>query len=88
MNIFAAAILIAAGIMIVGMLILWLTIRAPEEEWEYGQVEGRRARRHRNNGNVQFVLWEAGSQGHHEDFWHDFDPSWWPLFNKKQAVKP
>lgn len=53
-------------------------------EWEYGTCEPEPgtgvARRHRRKGNVQFVLWKAGEQGHTEDYWHDFDSSWWPSF--------
>lgn len=49
-------------------------------EWEYGTCNGSKARRHRKKGNVQMVLWKAGQQGHKEDFWHNFDPSWWGLF--------
>lgn len=49
--------------------------------WEYGTCRDRKARRHNKNGNVQFVLWKAGEQGHKEDWWHDFDSFWWPEFN-------
>ncbi len=50
------------------------------DEWEYGMCNGRKARRHRDNGNVQFILWNAGEYGHKEDFWHDLHTSWWPNF--------
>lgn len=48
--------------------------------WIYGTCRGRIARKHRRKGNVQFVLWKAGEQGQKEDFWIDFDPSWWHEF--------
>ena len=50
------------------------------QEYEYGYVKQTRARRNRFTGEVQFVLWKAGEQGHNEDYWHKFDSSWWPLF--------
>lgn len=49
-------------------------------EWEYGIANGMPARRHRKNGNVQFVLWKAGQQGHNEDFWFDMHLHWWSSF--------
>ena len=48
--------------------------------WVYGACNGLIARKHSKKGNVQFVLWKAGEQGHEEDFWIDFDQSHWPLF--------
>ena len=60
--------------------------RLVREVWEYGTCEGKKARRHTVNGNVQFVLWRKGDQkevdgiGHLEDKWVDFDRSWWSLF--------
>jgi hypothetical protein len=50
------------------------------DPWQYGTVDGYKARRHRKNKNVQFILWKAGQEGHQEDFWHDFDESWWVKF--------
>lgn len=50
------------------------------EQYEYGVCNGRPARRSVKRGNVQFVLWEAGEQGHAVDCWHNFDSSWWPKF--------
>lgn len=46
----------------------------------YGSLNGQIARKHKKSGNVQFILWYAGTQGHKEDLWHDFDKSWWGLF--------
>lgn len=52
----------------------------PLDEWEWGHINGTTARRHIRNKNVQFLLWKPGEQGHPEGYWHDYDPSWWPLF--------
>ena len=52
-------------------------------EWDFGFCGGAEARKHKKHGNVQFVLWKAGEQGHEKDFWHDFDKSWWTLFQVK-----
>lgn len=49
-------------------------------DWIYGSCKGRVARKHKQNGNVQFILHYAGTQGHEQDYWHDFDPSWWGYF--------
>lgn len=48
--------------------------------WEHGTCNDRPARRHMIHGNVQFVFWEKGEQGHTEDYWHNFDSSWWKSF--------
>jgi hypothetical protein len=48
--------------------------------WQYGTCNNRVARRHRIYKNVQFILWKAGEQGHIEDYWHNFDRSWWSQF--------
>ena len=48
--------------------------------WEYGTCNEMYARRHKLKKNVQFVLWEAGEQGHKEDYWHNFDRSLWEGF--------
>jgi hypothetical protein len=45
------------------------------------------ARKHRIRGNVQFVLWKAGEQGHAEDYWHDFNSYWWPTFKPEIKQK-
>jgi hypothetical protein len=51
-----------------------------ESAFIYGSLNGQVARKHKKNGNVQFILWYAGTQGHTEDYWHNFDKSWWELF--------
>lgn len=54
--------------------------------WEYGicTVDGttikQKARRHKIKGNVQFILWKAGEQGHQEDYWHNFNETHWKNF--------
>ncbi len=50
--------------------------------WDYGTCNDRPARKHKIKGNVQFVLWKAGEQGHKKDYWHNFDSSWWVQFKK------
>lgn len=54
--------------------------------WQYGTCNNRVARRHRKHGNVQFVLWKAGEQGHKEDYWHDFGPGWAETFIPDQTL--
>jgi len=51
-------------------------------KWEYGTCKNQFARRHKYKKNVQFILWKAGEQGHKNDFWHNFDNSWWTQFIK------
>lgn len=51
-------------------------------QWIYGTCRDRPARKHRRKGNVQFILWKAGEQGHKEDYWIDFDSSWWDGFTE------
>lgn len=54
--------------------------------WEYGICNGVKARRHKINKNVQFIIWKKGDQkyvdgiGHTEDKWINFDSSWWNDF--------
>lgn len=48
--------------------------------WEYGTCNNMVARKHKIKGNVQFILWKAGEQGYKEDYWHNYDKSWWELF--------
>lgn len=52
----------------------------PLSMWEYGTCNGKVARRHKVKKNVQFVLWEAGEYDLKEDYWHDFNSSWWNDF--------
>ena len=56
--------------------------------WIYGTCLNREARKHRKKGNVQMKLWQAGEQDHKEDYWHDFDSSWWPQFKENDIILP
>ena len=53
-----------------------------EFEWEYGLAGSdlKTARRHRKNGNVQFLIWKPGEQGWPNGKWVNFDSSWWKTF--------
>jgi hypothetical protein len=61
------------------------------DPWEYGHIRSTPARRHKLNGNVQFILWHKGDQknvdgiGHTEDKWIDFEKSWWNMFVPNQS---
>ncbi len=55
--------------------------------WEYGICKSVPARRHKIKKNVQFVLWKAGTQGYKEDYWHDFDSSWWDGFHPHRTTE-
>ena len=50
--------------------------------WDYGTCSNKQARKHKLAGNVQFVLWKKGEQGHKKNYWHNFDSSWWSQFEK------
>lgn len=52
------------------------------DNFEYGTLNNKKARRHTVNKNVQFVLWKKGEQGHTEDYWINSDSSWWSGFIK------
>lgn len=56
--------------------------------WEYGICREVPSRRHRKTGEVQFVLWKAGEQGHETDYWHPFDAYWWPQFKMTPGRSP
>ena len=54
--------------------------------YEYGKIgTGRKARRNRITGEVTFLLWEKGEQGHKEDYYHRCDKSWDETFEPEQA---
>ena len=64
-----------------GWIFKW--VKKPEpKQYEYGQIKGQVSRRHIKTGEVQFILWKAGEQGHDDDHWHRYDHSWWPQFKK------
>jgi hypothetical protein len=50
--------------------------------WEYGTCSrfATPARRHVLVGNIQFVLHKKGTNNHFEDYWHNFDTSWYPTW--------
>ena len=54
--------------------------------YEYGVCNRLRARRNRITGEVQFVLWKAGEQGHKDDWWINFDRSWYGQFRKENGA--
>ena len=54
--------------------------------YEYGVCNRLRARRNRITGDVQFVLWKAGQQGHKKDLWINFDKSWYEQFRKENGA--
>lgn len=58
-----------------------------KRRWEYGACRGLKARRNRHTGEVQFVLWKAGERGHVEDYWHNFNSYWWPVFTAIDQFK-
>lgn len=66
--------------------------RVRERNWEYGYVGAKNARRHKKNGNVQFVLWRVGDQkevdgiGHTSEKWVNFDKSWWVQFTPNNDI--
>ena len=62
----------------------WLTReRHIRPTYEYGYVcvitelrTGQRVRRNRHTGEVQFILWKAGEQGHVTDCWYRIGDGW------------
>ena len=56
-------------------LFQWIRLRG-KTLYEYGTCGDGPARRNRLTGEVQFVLWKAGEQGHTEDYWHKFGAGW------------
>lgn len=67
---------------VVARLVMRFRVWQYRRTWEMGICGpgNKTARRHRRKGNVQFVVWKAGEQGYTEDYWYDFDSSWWPGF--------
>jgi hypothetical protein len=55
----------------------WLTReRHIRPTYECGRIGALRSRRHRYTGEVQFILWHAGEQGHTTDYWHRMGDGW------------
>lgn len=74
---------IAITILFTFLVVVGMTIYNHRNEidlWTYGTCSGKLARRHKINKNVQMKLWKAGEQGNKEDYWHNFDRSWWHEF--------
>ncbi len=78
---------ISYGIII--CLMIWFFVVSPiihkwkqKHFWIYGTCNGKSARKHSIDKNVQFVLWKKGQHGYKEDFWINFDSSWWKLFKR------
>jgi hypothetical protein len=62
--------------------------------WEYGtagamagQATCRTHRRNKLTGEVQFILWDAGEQGHTKDYWYPTNSTWWPTFIAGEHLK-
>jgi cysteinyl-tRNA synthetase len=51
-----------------------------KKQYTFGSIGDTPARKNNKTGEVQFVLWKAGEQGHKEDYWIRFDSSWWSQF--------
>lgn len=54
-----------------------------KDQYVYGDImepiKGKKDGEHRINkktGDLEFVLWKAGEQGHKEDFWHRMGSGW------------
>lgn len=61
----------------------------PQLKYTYGKVvkpdgDFTHARRNNFTGEVQFILWRAGEQGHEKDYWHQFDKYWWRFFQSEE----
>lgn len=69
------------------MIKFLMNIFKKKPQWVYGTCNNRPARKHRKNGNVQFVLWKAGEHGHKEDFWHNFGDGHEVNFKPTDPVK-
>ena len=64
----------------------WFFFGVRASAYFYGTCNGMYARKHKREGNVQFIIWKKGDQkyidgvGHVEEKWHNFDSSWWSGF--------
>lgn len=48
--------------------------------YEYGTCHGAPARRRIRTGQVEFILWEAGQNGHKYDAWYEMNNWHWDKF--------
>lgn len=62
--------------------------RKPEYIYGYANPKMKRARKHRKTGRVEMVFWNAGEQGHQEDYWHPIHEYWWPSFTTETPIDP
>lgn len=67
--------------MIKGLLKIFLPKTRPR--YTYGKIHRKLdnhitepARLDNKTGEVQFILWKAGEQGHEKDFWHNMGDGW------------
>lgn len=60
----------------------WFRLAINQRKYVYGEIvypDGThrcRARRVVKTGQVEFVLWKAGEQGHDTDYWHVMGFGW------------
>ena len=55
-------------------LLKWLKYHS--QPWQTGKFHDNNARRNVFTGEVQFVLWKAGEQGHTKDYYHRVGNGW------------
>lgn len=65
----------------------WRKAHPKPRQWIYGTLQrpelklpSRPCRKDPKTGEVQFILWWAGQQGHTEHYWIATDPYWWKYF--------
>lgn len=65
----------------------WRQNHPKPRNWIYGTLHkpgeapsNRPCRQCPKTGEVQFILWWAGQQGHKEHYWHATHRYWWPHF--------
>jgi hypothetical protein len=72
--------MLAMGIVVWSCVLISNIDRSKKSVWIIGTCNGILARKHRKKKNVQMKLFQAGEHGHKEDYWHNFDSSWWNKF--------
>ncbi len=60
------------------------------KRYSYGYVFKRdgskmRARLDKSKSNIEFILWQAGQQGHKTNYWHRFGDGWITLFRSDKG---
>lgn len=73
----------------------WRQANPKPRQWIYGTLHkpgdtstNRPCRKCPKTGEVQFILWWAGEQGHTEHYWHATDSYWWPHFVAHPSEMP